>query len=366
MLQELLDLPILTALIISVISFSQVYILVPNIMKIVIKRNLNDVPDQRSSHKKATPTMAGVAFFFALIVSLFLIQKFDTDLISISLIASTSLIFLVALKDDLVSVRPSVKIIIELFSIIILIYFTDFHVALDFHGFLGLNQLPSMASYLIVIIGMLAIINSYNLIDGIDGLAAIVAIIIFSSFGLIFFIAGGLWFYVLICCSFIGMLSAFLIYNFSNNNKIFMGDTGSLFIGFYIAICSIKFIDMETSSLANFSFLPENIFYILLSILWIPIFDMIRILFVRIKAKKSPFYPDRNHLHHILIDNGFRHYQIAVFLGITNYMSIIGIVLLSTYLNYKEMLGVSIVLFVLFLLIVKKLRKQISLNFKKK
>ena len=281
------------------------------------------------------------------------------------MIASTSLIFLVALKDDLVTVRPSIKIITEIFSIIVLMYFTDFPV-IDFHGFLGLNQLPLPVSYLIVLIGMLGIINSYNLIDGIDGLAAIIAIIIFSSFGLMFFVAGGLWFYVLICCSFVGMLGAFLIYNFSNKNKIFMGDTGSLIIGFFIAICSIKFLEMDALSLASFSFLPENIFYILSAILWIPLFDMIRIVYVRIKNKKSPFYPDRNHLHHILIDLGFRHHQVAIFLGIINYLSIISIGYLSGILNYKLMLVIVIIFYTLFLVVVETMKKRIISNLKKK
>tara|TARA_B110000459_G_scaffold176240_1_gene200175 strand:+ start:123 stop:1220 length:1098 start_codon:yes stop_codon:yes gene_type:complete len=365
MINELFNSPLLTCAIVFVLAFLQVYFVIPNITKIVIVRKLNDIPDQRSSHKAPTPTMAGVAFFFALIFSLFLIQKFDTEQVAISIIASTSFIFLVALKDDLVTVRPLVKIITEIVAIVLLLYFTDFPV-LNFHGFLGLNELPSMLSYLIVFIGMLGIINSYNLIDGIDGLAAIIAIIIFSSFGLLFIVAGGLWFYVLICASFMGMLAAYLIYNFSNKNKVFMGDTGSLLIGFCIAICSVKFLEMDALSLANFSFLPENIFYVLSSILWIPIFDMIRIMYVRIKNKKSPFYPDRNHLHHILIDLGYRHHQVAIFLGISNYISIIGIGYLSGILNYKMMLVVAIILFTLFLVIVETMKKRIISNLKKK
>jgi UDP-N-acetylmuramyl pentapeptide phosphotransferase/UDP-N-acetylglucosamine-1-phosphate transferase len=365
MLNELFNAPLLTCLIVFVLAFLQVYFVIPTITKIVKRRKLNDIPDQRSSHEDPTPTMGGVAFFFALIFSLFLIQNFDTEQVAISIIASNSFIFLVALKDDLVTVRPSVKIIMEALAIVILLYFTDFPV-LNFHGFLGHNELPSVISYLIVFIGMLGIINSYNLIDGIDGLAAIIAIIIFSSFGLIFIVAGGLWFYVLICSSFIGMLAAYLIYNFSNKNKVFMGDTGSLPIGFCIAICSVKFLEINALSLANFSFLPENIVYILSSILWIPLTDMIRIMYVRIKNKKSPFYPDRNHLHHVLIDLGYRHHQVTIFLGISNYIIIIVIGYLCGILNYKQMLVVVIILFLLFLVIVETLKKRISLNLKKK
>ena len=358
MLKELLVTPIATSIIVFIIAFLQVYFVVPNISKIIIRRKLNDIPDQRSSHEAPTPTMAGVAFFFTLIFTLFLVQKFDTDQISINIITCTSLIFLVALKDDLVTVKARVKLIVEIIAVGLLLYFTDFQ-ALNFHGFLGLYELPSLVSYSILMLGMVGIINSFNLIDGVDGLAAIIAMIIFSSFGLIFFIAGGLFFYILVCVSFTGMLSAYLIYNFSNKRKIFMGDTGSLFIGFCIALCSVKFLTMETSSLASFSFLPENIFYILLAILWIPIFDMLRVIFIRLKNKKSPFYPDRNHLHHVLIDNGLRHHQVAIVLGITNYITIISIGMLSKYFNYLQMLGLTIVLFSIFILVLNRLKKNI-------
>ena len=145
-----------------------------------------------------------------------------------------------------------------------------------------------------------------------------------------------------------------------------MGDTGSLIIGFCIAVCSVRLLTMEPVYLSKLSILPENIFFLILAILWIPLFDMIRVVCIRLKNKQSPFYPDRNHLHHILIDLGYRHHQVAIFLGISNYISIIGIGYLCGILNYKMMLVVAIILFTLFLVILEILKKRIISNLKKK
>lgn len=357
MLEKLFDEYLFTGALVFIISFLIVYLVVPNITSVIVRRRLNDIPNNRSSHETPTPTMAGFAFFFTLIFVLFFIQRFDNDQIAINIIAATSLIFMVALKDDLVSVPPRVKIIVELMAISMLLYSGSFN-ELNFHGFLGLYQLATPLSYSLIIIGMLTIINAYNLIDGIDGLAAIIAIIIFISFGLIFFIDGNLWFYVLICIAFIGMLLAYLRYNLSNKRKIFMGDTGSLIVGFAIGICSIKFLTLEPSSLSSFSFLPENGLFLLLAILWIPIFDMIRVIYIRLKNKKSPFFPDQNHVHHVLINLGLRHHQVAIIIGVFNYLIMILIGTLSIYLNYLQMLGVVIVLFFSLMILFSNLKKK--------
>ena len=229
---------------------------------------------------------------------------------------------------------------------------------LHLHGFLGLNELDPILSSFLIALGMLTIINSYNLIDGIDGLAAIIAIIIFVSFGMIFFITGGFWFYILICIAFTGMLFAFLRYNFSNKSKIFMGDTGSLIIGFCIAVCSVRLLTMQPVYLSKLSILPENIFFLILAILWIPLFDMIRVVCIRLKNKQSPFYPDRNHLHHVLIDRGLRHHQVAIIIGIINYLIIILIGISSIYLNYLQMLVLVIILFLISMVIGNQLNKK--------
>ena len=360
MLQKLLSNLTLVSVLAVINTFLIVYYIIPKISWVIIARNLNEKPNERSSHKGATPTMAGIAFFIALIMSIFFIQYFDTEHVGLNLTASTTLIFMVGVKDDLVVSTPKIKLIMEALAV----SFLFFNNALDssnLNGFLGVFEIPSWLVYFTSTLLVLTIVNAYNLIDGIDGLASIIAIIIFSVFALIFYTTN-LYFYYLICLSFIGMLLAYLFFNFSTKNKIFMGDTGSLFIGFCIAFLSLRFMAIDVDTYSYFTFKPENGFYILLAILCIPLFDLLRVIGVRLLQSKSPFYPDRNHSHHILIDIGLSHFKATMLLGFINYTFVIVIIKLATLLNSFQMLVVFFLAFMLFLLLFYKLKSTINLK----
>ena len=155
------------------------------------------------------------------------------------------------------------------------------------------------------------------------------------------------------------MLMAYLYYNFSTTKKIFMGDTGSLLIGFCIGFLSLKFLSIDVSLYSHFSFKPENELFVLGAILSIPLFDMFRVIGVRLLQGKSPFYPDRNHSHHVLIDFGMSHFKATMLLGFINYMFVILIIKLACYLNSFQILAVFIGSFSLFILIFYKLKEII-------
>ena len=140
--------------------------------------------------------MAGISFFITLIMTLFFIQNFDTEQVSLNIIAAITLLFIIGLKDDLVVATPRAKVLMEI-SAVLFILFSSYMQVLTFHGFLGIHEIPLIFSYIAIILMMLTIINAYNLIDGIDGLASIIAIIIFSIYALIFF-ATHLYFYFLL------------------------------------------------------------------------------------------------------------------------------------------------------------------------
>ncbi|PQJ73077.1 MraY family glycosyltransferase [Polaribacter butkevichii] len=358
MLQQVLSNLTVVSILAVINSLLLVYYVIPKISWVIITRNLNEKPNERSSHKGATPTMAGVAFFITLIMTLFFIQYYDTEHIGLNLIASATLIFMVGVKDDLVVSSPKAKLFMEALAVL----FLFFHNALEssnLNGFLGIFEIPLWFVYIASTILVLTIINAYNLIDGIDGLASIIAIIIFSVFALIFY-SINLFFYYLVCLSFIGMLFAYLFFNFSTKNKIFMGDTGSLLIGFCIAFLSLRFMAIDVSLYSHFTFKPENGFFILMAILCIPLFDMLRVIGVRLLHNKSPFYPDRNHSHHVLIDFGMSHFKATMLLGFINYMFVILIIILGTFLNSFKMLAVFFIAFGLFLLLFYKLKRSIN------
>jgi UDP-N-acetylmuramyl pentapeptide phosphotransferase/UDP-N-acetylglucosamine-1-phosphate transferase len=148
---------------------------------------------------------------------------------------------------------------------------------------------------------MLAIINAFNLIDGIDGLASSIGIVAFSGFSVVFFFAER-YFFGLTSLVMVGILTGFLFFNLSTRNKIFMGDTGSMLIGFMVGVMSIRFLALDGSSLSRLPFNAIDVPIVLASFIIIPMFDSARVFTIRAINRKNPFSADRNHLHHVLID----------------------------------------------------------------
>jgi len=350
----------LVALLSIIGAFFLTAMVIPKIIEIVNRRNLIDDPDDRSSHKKSTPTMAGVSFFLTLIFAIYFIKSWDIDLVSINLITALTLIFAVGLKDDLVGSSPRSRIITEILAIVFLL-FCDCLSVTSFNGFLGVSSLPDIITYAFIIVMILTIINSYNLIDGIDGLASTIGVVIFSIYAIIFYLTG-LIFYFLLCLSLVGILLAFLRYNLSFTKKIFMGDTGSLVIGFCIGFFTLKFLAMDASLFGEFSFFPENKLIVIAGILYIPIFDTMRVILIRLLNKKSPFYPDRNHIHHILIDSGLSHYKSSLFLAILNIFLAGFFIILSFYFSSFQMISFLVISSALMFMMFYKLRENIKLR----
>ena len=348
----------MNAIFIFFIAFFATYFIIPKILWVVNSRDLIDKPDGRSSHVTSTPTMAGVSFFLSIILVVFFIKNVDIDQIGVNLIAGLTVIFIIGLKDDLVLSSPKAKTGGQFMAIIALISNQSFH-SLYLENFLGAQSFPIYITIPIVVFIMLAIINAYNLIDGIDGLASIIGIVVFSGFATLFYLLD-FQFYFLFSLGIIGVLLAYLRYNFSISKKIFMGDTGSLIVGFCIAFLTIKLLTLDLTSVNSLPFLKENKLVVILSIISIPLFDTLRVMGVRLLNNKSPFYPDRNHIHHILIDSGLKHYKASLFLAALNILLISLVILLSNIYNSYEMLVVMLIIFALLLILFYKLKRNIK------
>ncbi|WP_189362734.1 MraY family glycosyltransferase [Algibacter mikhailovii] len=342
------------SLLIVVCSFSLVYYLIPKIIFMVNHHDLNEIPGERSAHVKATPTMGGLAFFVVLMVNMFLLKHMDLEQMGLNLTAALTLIFVIGLKDDLAVSTPRARLLIEILALFIILMHPTYH-STSFDGFLGFKQVPTWLLDGIHIIIALTIINAYNLIDGVDGLASALGISMFSMLGFVFF-SMGLNFYWLLCLGLIFMLLAFMRYNFSHWQKIFMGDTGSLIIGFCIAVLSLKFLTIETTAFSEFRFKIENRLFIIAAIVVVPLFDMLRVIGIRLLNRQSPFIADRNHIHHVLLDLGWAHYKIALLLGVLNYSLAIGIIFLSVHFNSFQMTLALLVILVLFFMIFHRLK----------
>jgi len=339
-----------------IISFILTYLIIPKIIWVVREKKLIDHPEDRSSHSVSTPTMAGVAFFLTLMICQYFLHFWDSEDIGTNLVAGISVIFAIALKDDLVLATPRAKLIGEIVAVSFILVHPSFSLT-SLSGFMGLESIPFGLNYLFSVLVILTIINAFNLIDGVDGLAASIGVIIFLIYALIFYYLK-LHFYTLLCVSLIGILIAFLRYNLSHHQKIFMGDTGSLIMGFCIGFLSLKFLNVDSESLNQLSFLAENKLIIIAAILFVPLFDMFRVMGIRILNKKSPFFPDRNHIHHILLDKGFSHYKVTIVLSLGSFWNFLLFGYLSSVFTSFEMFVILGVFFSLMLMFFYMLRND--------
>tara|TARA_R110002126_G_scaffold181187_2_gene329933 strand:- start:19338 stop:20447 length:1110 start_codon:yes stop_codon:yes gene_type:complete len=339
-------------------SFVLVTLLIPKISLVVTSRNLIHSPNQRSSHVNSIPTMAGVAFFLTIIFMLVVLKEWDMNNITANLTASLGLLFGIGLKDDLIISTARAKIGGQVIAILLVVFCESFKIS-SLHGFLGLYEIPQILSYISIIMLILVIINSYNLIDGIDGLAAIMGIVVLSILGFVFYTLG-LNFYFLFSLCLIGVLLAYLRYNLSNTKKVFMGDTGSLIIGFCIGFLFLRFLSLDPNLLVQNNFKPENSLILVVAVFFIPLFDTFRIILVRLLNKKGIFKPDNNHIHHILINSGLTHFKSSLFLSFLNLLIAVVLIKLSSYLSSFWMLFIIFVCTLILLRVFYLLKKNIG------
>jgi UDP-N-acetylmuramyl pentapeptide phosphotransferase/UDP-N-acetylglucosamine-1-phosphate transferase len=310
-------------------AFLLTYLTIPKIIGVVEYKRLMDDPNSRSSHKNKTPTLGGISFFYTLIFALFFIKDRAEHLEFIYLIPGLTILFIVGLKDDMVVLSPGSKLIAQILAISFVLANESFTIE-SLNGFLNIYEIPFFLYLAIAGFLMLTIINSYNLIDGIDGLASIVGIVIMIIYTTIFYLSQE-YFFALIAITMNACLMAFFGFNVSSNKKIFMGDTGSLIVGFIISILTLKFLALEPTAYGELPFLLENAPIIAISILIVPLFDTARVFAIRIANKKGPFSPDRNHVHHVLIDFwGLSHKQASFIIGCFNIIFVVLFIILGS------------------------------------
>jgi len=326
-------------------SFILSYVLIPKIRVIAKVSNFRSKPNHRSSHVDFVPNIGGVAFYVVLMISFYFIEKFDEFNTLYSLLPGLTIIFIIGLKDDLIGVAPSTKLIAQILSGVFLVFHPSFEL-LNFKGFLWVFEINYFIGLLIVIFINVLIINALNLIDGIDGLAGVISIIVFSSFTILFLLIER-YFLCSICIVLIGSLIAFLRFNVSNEKKIFMGDTGSMLIGFIISILTLRIIALPNEKLVELNFPLQNIPFLIFSFISIPILDLVRVFVIRIFAGKSPFEADRNHFHHLIIDFfKLSHFKTSLFIGFINLVIILIFGIAIMYLGQALLFGLVFFIFI--------------------
>ena len=294
---------LLTGSLAFVISF----IAIPTIIRVAEEKGLFDIPDARKLHTKPIASLGGVGIFIGFLLSLLLTISLQKAPEFQFFYAAAVLVFFLGIKDDILILSASKKFLGQLLAAAIVIHLAGIRID-SMHGFLGIYQLPDLISYPLSYITIVVIVNAFNLIDGVDGLASSLGILTTAVFGTYFTMAH-MPSYALLSFAFTGALSAFLVYNY-HPAKIFMGDSGSLLLGLVNAILVIKFITVADA--VNGTFPISSSVAIGFSILLVPLLDTLRVFGVRISQGRSPFSPDRNHIHHLLLDRGLKHNQVTL------------------------------------------------------
>lgn len=284
------------------VSFIITFLAIPVVIQVAEKKKLYDIPDERKLHTRLVASLGGVGIFGGFILaSLLSIQGYQNPEFQY-FFAAAIIIFFLGLKDDIMILSASKKFVGQIIAASILIHLGG--IRLDsMHGLLGFNELPEGFGLALSYLTIIVVINSFNLIDGVDGLAASLGVLTMTIFGAYFF-AIDYQAYALMAFAMAGSLVAFLIFNHSPA-KIFMGDSGSLMIGLINSILVIKFINVSNTP---FVAVPvQSAVAVGFAILLVPLLDTLRVFGIRIFKGRSPFTPDRNHVHHLLLDSGLNH-----------------------------------------------------------
>ena len=286
------------------VSFIITFLAIPVIMQIAEQKKLYDIPDERKVHTRLVASLGGIGIFAGfLLASLLSIQGYLNPEFQYFFAASL-VVFFVGLKDDIMILSATKKFIGQIIAASILIHLGG--IRLDsMYGLLGFEQLPEGFSLALSYFTIIVIINSFNLIDGVDGLASSLGILTM----IVYFLAIDYQAYALLAFAMAGSLVAFIIFN-HHPAKIFMGDSGSLMIGLVNSILVIKFINVANSPFVAVP-VPAAV-AIGFSILIVPLLDTLRVFSIRIANGRSPFTPDRNHIHHLLLDNGLSHAAVTL------------------------------------------------------
>lgn len=297
----------------SALSFFITYMSVPIIITVSEWKKLFDAPDARKLHNVPIPSLGGLGIFAGITVSILLSIPFAHAPELQYFMASALVIFFLGMKDDILVLTPIKKLLGQFIAAFIIMQKGGIKID-SMYGVLGFQQIPEAMSVTLTLFTIIVIVNSFNLIDGVDGLAATVGIVTTSVFGTYFYNAGELP-YALLAFITTGSLLGFLIFNHAPA-RIFMGDTGSLLLGLVNATLVVHFISSAGKSDAPL-FLDASP-AIGFAILMVPLFDTMRVFSLRILARRSPFAPDKNHIHHLLLDLGFSHASVTYILAFLN------------------------------------------------
>ncbi len=352
-----------TALVIGLITL-------PEIIRIILGRKVVDVPGGRRLHVGNIPTMGGVAVFVGFMLSAFIWTPMEFFGEYKYMFFALIVLAITGIRDDMVELSSTIKFLIQIVATGVVVGLGEIYIT-SFYS-LGFDIIfPEWLSFAMTVFVIVGLTNSFNLVDGIDGLAGSIALLCTLFLGVWFYITG-FTNIALLCAAMSGGIISFLCFNW-HPAKIFMGDTGSLFIGFFCAVMLVTFLKVNEGLPSYADFKIDNSVSLAMVLFIYPIFDTSRIMIIRLMQKRSPFSPDKLHIHSLLLRLGLKHHQISLFVNAFSVLAIIICIALDDIVTDYVAIAVGLITCYLISLFISKrvekfkaYRKPMQIKRKKK
>lgn len=318
------------------ISLTLSFLVMPVLIFVSKTRNLSAQVNERSSHSVPTPAIGGVAIYLGLIVAILIGVRYNTSNEVFFIMGSMTVLFFLGIIDDIKELGSKIKFVFQFGVAFVIAYFSELRIS-DLHGLMGIHEIPFAIQIALTVVIIVGIINAYNLIDGINGLAGALTLINSVVLALIFLTAytltgdSDLLVYCIITTAMAGSVIAFLFYNMRSKAMIFMGDTGSLVIGLLMAVMAAVKIGRIEFMLTDTVYSHTFIFGY--SIIFLPVYDTLRVFTERILKGKSPFKADKTHIHHLLLEAGMNHLKATFVIATSQLIMIFSVFLIKDILT---------------------------------
>ena len=331
------------------------FIIMPVILNFCKKKGLYDLPDGRKIHHNAIPRLGGISFMPSMLLATMVVivasnyrmgdHQVSFSLWSICFFCSLMIIYCVGIIDDLVGLGARSKFTAQIIAATLLplsgLYINNLY------GFLGINEIPFAVGAPLTVFIIIFTCNAINLIDGIDGLSAGLSLFALGGF-LICFMRERMYIYSILIAGLMGVLIPFLYYNIwgrvEKNQKIFMGDSGSLTLGYILGFLFVKFT-MDNPNVAPFRLDSMMLSYTLLVV---PVYDVVRVSLVRLSHGAPIFQADKNHIHHKLMRSGLNQHQALIcILSLAVAYTLLNLILWQ-FCNFSVIILIDIIVWMLF------------------
>ena len=295
----------------------------------------------RSSHRSKATRSGGLSIFLSISVCFAIASSTAGLVIDPYALLGTIFMAITGIADDFFNVRYREKFFLQIFAGIIILQ-AGFKID-SFHGIFGIYEISDWLAKIVTLFVFIIIVNALNLIDGLDGLAVLILINFFLCIaGVVILNSQEMMFFFPIS---IGALLGFLVHNFNSAKKVFLGDTGSLFMGSIIAFFTFYMLDSSNELIID-SYISRPLFCVL--VLIYPLSDTLRVILVRSYKRQSPFVADRIHLHHRLVDKGYQHWEASLLVFVLSILLLIVNLLLFQFIGLSLCVLLTLVVLIIF------------------